>query len=146
MRFSAIIHKEGKWFVSLCPELVVASQGRTEEEAVRNLQEAGSLKCELNSGYDKTKPGSQSFGFGMFFSTTCWCSSSMRSGFHVWILSHKRMKKWVSGLAHHLPAYLGYASPLPRTFFFQPLLPFFPQQHNQGDLESMRSIRFRSFL
>jgi predicted RNase H-like HicB family nuclease len=42
-KFSAIIHKEGKWYVSLCPELDVASQGKTVEEAVENLREAVNL-------------------------------------------------------------------------------------------------------
>ena len=46
MKFSAIIHKEEKWYVSLCPELDVASQGRTVEEAVHNLQEAVELYLE----------------------------------------------------------------------------------------------------
>jgi len=43
---SAVIHKEGDWFVSLCPELDVASQGRTIEEAIANLKEAVSLYLE----------------------------------------------------------------------------------------------------
>ena len=46
MKFSAIIQKEGKWYVSLCPELDVASQGRTVEEAVLNLREAVELYLE----------------------------------------------------------------------------------------------------
>ena len=45
-KFSSIVHKEGKWYVSLCPELDVASQGRTIEEAVKNLQEAVELYLE----------------------------------------------------------------------------------------------------
>jgi predicted RNase H-like HicB family nuclease len=43
---SAVIHKEGDWFVSLCPELDVASQGKTIEEAISNLKEAVSLYLE----------------------------------------------------------------------------------------------------
>ncbi|UCE74607.1 MAG: type II toxin-antitoxin system HicB family antitoxin [Methanomassiliicoccales archaeon] len=43
---SAVIHKEGNWFVSLCPELDVASQGKTIEEAIDNLKEAVSLYLE----------------------------------------------------------------------------------------------------
>jgi predicted RNase H-like HicB family nuclease len=46
MKFSAIIQKEGKWYVSLCPELDIASQGKTVEEAVLNLQEAVELYLE----------------------------------------------------------------------------------------------------
>ena len=45
-RFSAIVHKEGKWYVSLCPELDVASRGKTIEDAVRNLKEAVELYLE----------------------------------------------------------------------------------------------------
>ena len=32
--------REGDWFVSQCLELDVASQGKTEEEALANLREA----------------------------------------------------------------------------------------------------------
>ncbi len=38
--FTAIIEKENDGFVALCPELDVASQGNTVEEAKSNLQEA----------------------------------------------------------------------------------------------------------
>jgi predicted RNase H-like HicB family nuclease len=45
-RFSAIIQKEGKWYVSWCPELDIASQGKTIEEAIENLKEAIELYLE----------------------------------------------------------------------------------------------------
>lgn len=45
-KFSAIIHEEGKWHVSWCPELDVASQGETVEEAIENLKEAVELYLE----------------------------------------------------------------------------------------------------
>ena len=45
-RLSATIHREGAWFVSWCPELDVASQGRTVEEALANLREALELYLE----------------------------------------------------------------------------------------------------
>ncbi|MFH1095396.1 MAG: type II toxin-antitoxin system HicB family antitoxin [Candidatus Micrarchaeota archaeon] len=45
-RFSAIIEKEEDWYVSLCPELDVASQGRSVEEALKNLREAVELYLE----------------------------------------------------------------------------------------------------
>ncbi len=45
-KFSAVIHKEGKWYVSWCPELDVASQGETVEEAIDNLKEAVELYLE----------------------------------------------------------------------------------------------------
>ena len=38
--FTAIIEKEDNIYVALCPELDVASQGATVEEAKNNLQEA----------------------------------------------------------------------------------------------------------
>ena len=42
-QFTAIIQQEGKWFVALCPELDVASQGKSVEEAQANLTEAVEL-------------------------------------------------------------------------------------------------------
>jgi predicted RNase H-like HicB family nuclease len=44
--FTAIIQQEGKYFVALCPELDVASQGRNVEEARRNIAEAVGLFLE----------------------------------------------------------------------------------------------------
>ena len=38
--FTAIIEREDDGYVSLCPELDIASQGETVEEARRNLAEA----------------------------------------------------------------------------------------------------------
>ena len=43
---TAIIEREGDGYVALCPELDVASQGNTIEEARRNLQEALELFLE----------------------------------------------------------------------------------------------------
>jgi predicted RNase H-like HicB family nuclease len=43
---TALITREGDWFVSLCPEYDVASQGRTVEEAKANLLEALELFLE----------------------------------------------------------------------------------------------------
>jgi predicted RNase H-like HicB family nuclease len=39
-QFTALIEREGEGYVSLCPELDVASQGETVEEARANLIEA----------------------------------------------------------------------------------------------------------
>jgi len=39
-KFSAIIERDGDWYVALCPELDVASQGKSVSEARDNLQEA----------------------------------------------------------------------------------------------------------
>jgi predicted RNase H-like HicB family nuclease len=44
--FTAIIEREGDGYVSLCPELDIASQGETVEEARRNLAEALELFFE----------------------------------------------------------------------------------------------------
>lgn len=45
-QFMAIIEREGNGFVALCPELDMASQGSTVEEARRNLTEALELFFE----------------------------------------------------------------------------------------------------
>jgi predicted RNase H-like HicB family nuclease len=45
-RLTARIEREGDGFVSLCPEVDVASQGDTIEEARANLQEAVELFFE----------------------------------------------------------------------------------------------------
>lgn len=44
--YTAIIEKEGEGYVALCPELDVASQGTTVEEATANLKEAVDLFLE----------------------------------------------------------------------------------------------------
>lgn len=41
--FAAAVWREGDWFVSQCLEVDVASQGRTEEEALEGLKEAIAL-------------------------------------------------------------------------------------------------------
>lgn len=43
---TAIIEREGDGFVSLCPQLDIASQGATVDEARANLQEALELFFE----------------------------------------------------------------------------------------------------
>ena len=43
---TAVIWKEGKHYVSLCPQLDVSSFGSTKAEAVENLKEAASLYLE----------------------------------------------------------------------------------------------------
>ena len=45
-QFTAIIEREGDGYVSLCPELDIASQGDTVEEARNNLTEALELFFE----------------------------------------------------------------------------------------------------
>lgn len=48
-QFTAIIEREDDGYVSLCPELDIASQGDTIEEARVNLQEALELFLETAS-------------------------------------------------------------------------------------------------
>ncbi|MCP4359626.1 MAG: type II toxin-antitoxin system HicB family antitoxin [Chloroflexi bacterium] len=45
--FTAVIEREDDGFVSLCPELDIASQGDTVEEARQNLTEAIELFLEV---------------------------------------------------------------------------------------------------
>lgn len=49
MKLTAIIEREGDGYVSLCPELDIASQGDTIEGARDNLQEALELFFETTS-------------------------------------------------------------------------------------------------
>jgi predicted RNase H-like HicB family nuclease len=44
--YTAIVEREGDGYVALCPELDVASQGGTVEEATANLREAVELFLE----------------------------------------------------------------------------------------------------
>ncbi len=46
MKLTAIIEREGDGYVSLCPELDIASQGDTVEQARDNLREALELFFE----------------------------------------------------------------------------------------------------
>ena len=48
-QLTAVIEREGAGFVSLCPELDIASQGATIEEARENLREAVELFFETAS-------------------------------------------------------------------------------------------------
>ncbi len=46
LQLTAVLEREGSGYVSLCPELDVASQGDTVEEATANLKEAVELFLE----------------------------------------------------------------------------------------------------
>jgi predicted RNase H-like HicB family nuclease len=46
IELSAIIRKENNFYVALCPEYDIASQGKNVEEAIRNLKEALELYLE----------------------------------------------------------------------------------------------------
>ena len=48
-QFTALIEREGDGYVALCPELDVASEGDTVEEARGNLEEALQLFFETAS-------------------------------------------------------------------------------------------------
>ena len=48
-QLTAIIEREGDGYVSLCPELDIASQGETVDEARSNLKEALELFFETAS-------------------------------------------------------------------------------------------------
>jgi predicted RNase H-like HicB family nuclease len=56
-RYTGVITKEDKWYVATCLELGVVSQGKTVEEAQRNLQEAVDLYIE-SFGADGVPEGS----------------------------------------------------------------------------------------
>lgn len=45
-RYTAILQKEGDQYVALCPDLDIASQGVTVEQAMANLKEAVELFLE----------------------------------------------------------------------------------------------------
>jgi len=49
LHLTAIIHKEDDFFISLCPELDIASQGDSIEQAKANLKEAVELFYECAS-------------------------------------------------------------------------------------------------
>jgi len=42
-KFTASVGREGKWYVAQCLEVDIASQGRTEKRALKNLSEALAL-------------------------------------------------------------------------------------------------------
>ena len=46
MRLSAVIHKEGEWYIATNPETGTTTQGRTFDESMANLREATELYLE----------------------------------------------------------------------------------------------------
>jgi len=48
-QFTAVIERDDDWYVALCPELDIASQGKSVEEARRNLIEAIELFFKVAS-------------------------------------------------------------------------------------------------
>ena len=53
--YTAIVEREGDGYVALCPELDVASQGTTVEEATANLREAVELFLEAADPEEVTR-------------------------------------------------------------------------------------------
>ena len=53
---SAIIEREGDWYVATCPELDIASQGHSVEEAKQSLFEAVQLFLETADPSEITVP------------------------------------------------------------------------------------------
>ncbi len=45
-KLNAIVWKEGDWYVAQCLDVDIASQGKTEQEAITNLKEALELYFE----------------------------------------------------------------------------------------------------
>lgn len=56
VKFTVIIQKEEDWYVAKCVENNVASQGRSIEDAMKNLEEAVSLYYEDNEIEDVSSP------------------------------------------------------------------------------------------
>lgn len=52
-RFTTIITQEKKWYIARCVELGVVSQGKTIEDAKKNLKEAVELYLEDQPGAKK---------------------------------------------------------------------------------------------
>ena len=55
LTYTAIVEREGDGYVALCPELDVASQGTTVEEAMANLREAVELFLECADASEVTR-------------------------------------------------------------------------------------------
>jgi len=49
LKLTTTYHLEGKYYVAYCSELGVTSQGKTLEEAKKNLREAIELYAEVES-------------------------------------------------------------------------------------------------
>ncbi len=54
-KLTAIIEREGDGFVALCPQLDIASQGQSIEEARANLQEALELFFETAPAEEQSR-------------------------------------------------------------------------------------------
>ena len=54
--FTAVLHREGNWYVADCPEVGTVSQGGTIDEALANLKEATELYLEEFPFPDSERP------------------------------------------------------------------------------------------
>ncbi len=54
--FTAVLHREGDWYVADCPEVGTVSQGGTIDEALANLKEATELYLEEFPFPDSERP------------------------------------------------------------------------------------------
>ena len=55
-RFNVIVQKDEAWYVAVCVDNSVASQGKTVEEALDNLKEALELYYEDEPLYESPVP------------------------------------------------------------------------------------------
>ena len=55
-RFNVIVQKDEAWYVAVCVDNSVASQGKTVEEALDNLKEALELYYEDEPMYESPVP------------------------------------------------------------------------------------------
>jgi predicted RNase H-like HicB family nuclease len=56
LTLTAVVHKEEDMYVAECPEVETVSQGKTVEEAIRNLKEATELYLEEFPLKNKERP------------------------------------------------------------------------------------------
>jgi predicted RNase H-like HicB family nuclease len=78
-QLTVIIEREGDGYVSLCPDVDVASQGATIEEARDNLREALELFFEMASPAElKQRMGQEVDVTQMKFTVGRYCGMSLR--------------------------------------------------------------------
>ncbi|MBM3881698.1 MAG: type II toxin-antitoxin system HicB family antitoxin [Verrucomicrobia bacterium] len=61
-RYTAILQRDGKWFIAFCPEVPEANgQGRTREECLESLSAAIELVLDYRreQGREKAPPGAE---------------------------------------------------------------------------------------
>ncbi len=56
MQLTAVVKKEGEWYSSWCPDVDIASQGKTVDEALENLKEALELYFEDEDAITDSSP------------------------------------------------------------------------------------------